>query len=155
MAASDVGGNCFFPSENTLHDDGLPRVDARVYTSGNSRTQQDKARTFLEKVDVREVGEAEQVEAILKRRYSEGNVSPRKEDLMRFVALVEKWPYKARLFADYPIFERKDGRYGRPSEVFLDKPFLDTGLSAYYEECCRTTDCCCTGRQLSGERDSS
>jgi hypothetical protein len=40
-------------------------VDAGVYTSGKSKSQQENARKFLDAIGVREVGETEQVEAIL------------------------------------------------------------------------------------------
>src|SRR5207244_1336321 len=65
-----AGSECFFPGAGVEHDDVLPRVDAAVYTSGKSKLQQENARKFLAEIGVREVGEAEQVEAILKQRYT-------------------------------------------------------------------------------------
>lgn len=53
--------------------------------------------------------------------------------MKRFTTLVEKEPECASLFKDYLIFECVGGCWGRPSEVYLDAPYLDTGLSAYYE----------------------
>lgn len=132
-ASFDVGTKCFFPSDGVERDDVLPRVDAGVYNSGRSKAQQENAKRFLEEIGVREVGEAEQVEAILKQRYANTQFKPKRDDLKRFVALVEKEPSKAQLFGDYFIFERKDGKWGKPSGVFLDQPFMDTGLSAYYD----------------------
>ncbi len=128
-----VGSKCFFPSDGIEHDEVLPRVDARVYTSGKSKTQQENARKFLEEIGVREVGEEEQIEAILNRRYTNANVKPKKRDLKRFIALVEKDSSKARLFADYFIFEGNDGNWHKPIGVFLDQPFMDTGLRFYYD----------------------
>ena len=128
-----VGSHCFFPSDDVEHDDVLPRVDAGVYSSGKSKPQQENARKFLVEVGVREVGEAEQVEAILKQRYKSENFKTKKQELKRFIALVEAEPHRARLFADYYIFEGKDGKWHKPSSIFLDRPFTDTGLSAYYE----------------------
>ncbi len=128
-----VGTKCFFPSDDVEHDEVLPRVEAGVFTSGKSKVQQENAKKFLGEIGVREVGEAEQVEAILKKRYTKTNLTPRKKDLKRFVALVEKEPDKAKLFSNYHIFECKDEKWRRPSWVFLDQPFMDTGLSAYYD----------------------
>ena len=128
-----VGSNCFFPSDGVEHDDVLPRVDAGVYSSGKSKPQQENARKFLEEVGVREVGEAEQVEAILKQRYKSDNFKPKKQELKRFIALVETEPHRAKLFANYYIFEGKDGKWHQPAGIFLDQPFMDTGLSAYYD----------------------
>lgn len=127
-----VGDACFFPSEGAVHDELLPRVDESVYRSGRSKTQQETARKLLEEIGVREVGEADEVEAILKQRYTNANFKPRKQDLRRFVALVEKDSTKASLFGDYFIFEGNDGKWHKPGGIFLDNPFGDTGLSAYY-----------------------
>lgn len=127
-----IGNKSFFPSEGIVRDDLMPRVDAGIYTSGKNKNQQESAKRFLETIGVREVGEAEQVEAILKQRYTNTNFKPKVEDLKRFVALVEKEPDKAKLFEQYFIFERDDGKWGKPSGIFLDHPFKDTGLSIYY-----------------------
>ena len=128
-----VGTKCFFPGDGVEHDEVLPRVEASVFTSGKSKVQQENAKRFLQEIGVREVGEAEQVEAILKQRYTKANLTPKKTDLKRFVALIEKEPDKAKLFSNYYVFECKDGKWCRPSWVFLDQPFMDTGLSAYYD----------------------
>jgi len=123
----------FFPSEDTDHDEVLPRVDRTVYTSGKSKTQQQNAKTFLEEIGVREVGESEQVETLLEQRYTNTNFKLMKQDLKRFIALVDKDPTKASLFTSYFIFELKDGKWGMPKQVFLDQPFKETGLSSYYQ----------------------
>jgi len=123
----------FFPSEDTDHDEVLPRVDRAVYTSGKSKTHQQNAKTFLEEVGIREVGESEQVEALLEQRYTNTGFKPLKQDLKRFIALVDKDPSKASLFTNYFIFELKDGNWGMPRQVFLDEPFKETGLSSYHQ----------------------
>ncbi len=132
-ASYNVGEKCFFPSDGIEHDDVLPRVDSSIYTSGKNSVQREYARKFLEYIGVRDVGEAEQVEAILRKRYTSEGFSPDFRDLVRFVSIVEKDPRNASMFADFHIFERTDGKFGTPSLVFLDRPFLDTGLAAFYE----------------------
>ena len=82
---------------------------------------------------VSEVGEAEEVEGILKARYSSKKISPKLKDLRRFIRLVEKDPGKARMFSTYLIFKRVDDKWGNPPAVFLDSPWVETGLSAYYD----------------------
>jgi hypothetical protein len=135
--AYGVGSQCFFPSDDVEHDDVLPRVDTGVYSSGKSKSQQENARKFLVEVGVREVGEAEQIEAILKQRYSrEAEISNEDsywKDFKRFVALVEGDSSRAGLFKDYYIFHCIGSQLYRPGDVFLDQPFLDTGLSAYFQ----------------------
>ena len=128
-----VGTKCFFPGDGGHDDEALPRVSTDVYTSGKSKAQQDAAKKLLNEIGVREVGEAEQVEAILKQRYTAAKFKPRTQDLKRFVALVEQDPSMARLFSDYFIFLGKSDKWIKPSGIYLDHPFIDTGLAAYYD----------------------
>lgn len=132
-----TGGRCFFPTEDVTQDSVLPRVDAAVYTSGKSKNQQDTAKKLLEELGVRIVGEAEQVESILKQRYTKDAAIPLettyRKDLKQFVKLVETDPDKVSLFAPYFILERRDEQWSPPGGVFLDRPFLDTDLRAYYD----------------------
>lgn len=127
-----AGTGCFFADETGGNDDGLRRVDPGVYSSGRSEIDQRNARKLLEDLGVREVGEADQIEAILRERYVEGALKPRKQDLKRFINLVAKQPDKAKLFSKYFIFEGADGYWHKPSGIFLDAPFGDTGLTAWY-----------------------
>jgi hypothetical protein len=130
-----IGGESFFVSDWFEHDEVLGRVDAGVYTTGKSKSQKENARAFLVEIGVREVGEAQLVEAILKRRYMREaefrDERTYRKDLKRFIELVEKAPETAGLFAESFIFKCGDS-WRIPGEVFLDRPFLDTGLSAYY-----------------------
>jgi len=130
-----TGSKCYFPSDGAEHDEILPRVAIGVYSSGESKVKRDAARDLLAKIGVREVGEAEQVEAILKQRYTAESLNPDINDLNRFITLVEKESVvvHVQLFADYCIFKSTGGKWVQPSQVFLDVPFWDTGLSAYYD----------------------
>ena len=128
-----TGKECYFPSNGVEHDEFLPRVDRNVYSSGKNKTQQSDAKRFLEELGVSEVGEAEQVHAILKHRYNREDFKPDIKDIERFISLVEKEPNQAKLFATFYIFKRSDAKWGTPSQVYLDLPYLDTGLAAYYE----------------------
>jgi phage gp36-like protein len=56
-----------------------------------------------------------------------------KKDLARFIALLENEPDKKSLFTPYFIFERSDGKWSPPSGIFLDEPFMHTGLHSYYD----------------------
>ena len=132
------GDECYFPSDDVERDEDMPRVAKGAYSSGTNKTQQDKTRRFLEDIGVREVGEVERVKAILKQRYVKGTAHSREEnhrqDIERFIALVETKPDKKNLFKDYFIFKLENEKWGRPNpHVFLDIPYLDTGLNAYYK----------------------
>jgi hypothetical protein len=138
-----IGGESFFVSDEFEQGEVLQRVDPRVYTTGKRKATKENARAFLEQIGVREVGETEFVEAILKRRYTREAEAPDqktyRKDLKRFIRLVEKESETASLFAGYYIFQCGD--YWRtPDEVFLDQPILDTGLSAYYAALGSETD---------------
>jgi len=127
-----IGNKCFFPSDGVEQDAILPRVDPKIYSSGKSKTQQEEARQFLEDIGVREVGEAEQTQAILDQKYKADSFHPDLKDLERFVALWEKDNKQATIFANYFIFKRTDGKWGRPGDVYLDSPHQTTGLNAYF-----------------------
>ncbi len=128
------GSMSYFPSEGRQHNGTLPRVCEKTYTSGGSKRQRENAKRFLEAIGVREVGEADEIEAMLKSRYSGQSITPRKSDLKRFVELVESDPKHAKMFQSYPIFERVDGDWVKPSQVYLDSPFRATGLYQYYSK---------------------
>ena len=131
-----TGSKCFFPDEGSQDDKVLPRVAQSVYSSGKSKTQQQNARKFLEEIGVRVVEEADHVEVILKQRYTREAEIPGErtylKDLKRFIALVEKEPECAKLFKGYYIFRCEGDQWCQPTHIYLDEPFLDTGLRAYW-----------------------
>ena len=119
-------------------------VAKRVYSSGQNKNQQQKAREFLEKIGICEVDETERIKAILRRRYedpyTEIPLRLHEEDMKRFIAFVEQNPDKVILFKDCRVFRTADsgsfdgGFYHKASIIFLDSPYLETGLKVYYEE---------------------
>ena len=134
-----AGGKCFFPSDDVERDERFPRVLKGVYSSGQNDDQKSKARDFLEAIKVRSVDEAIEVEAILNLRYVKGTIKLRgihhKQDIKRFITLVETEPDKAILFKNYFVFELDDGgpgTWGFPCKAFLDTPYCNTGLRAYH-----------------------
>lgn len=128
-----VGRECYFPDEDGERDKAMPRIAKGVYSSGGNKKEQENARKFLKAIGVREVGEAERIETILKQRYSRDSIRPRKQDMKSFISLVEKDPERAGLFRNYYIFQLEDDEWRKPIDVFLDTPYLDTGLKAYYD----------------------
>ena len=130
------GKDCFFPSDGVKDDEEFSRVVKKLYSSGKDDNQQDRVREFFKKMGVSEVEESDRIKAILKQRYSKGSIRPKPQDLKIFVAFVEKESDKTDMFKDYYIFElerKARGRWGKPRIVFLDSPYLDTDLKAYYE----------------------
>ena len=122
--------------EEDGHEQDFHYVAKGVYSSGRNRDE--KARKFLETIGVREVDETERIKMILKQRYTREPIKPREADLERFIKLVEADSSKAELFKSYPIFQidkNLDNKrwWASPEKIFLDSPYLDTGLTAYYE----------------------
>ena len=115
-----------------------------VCSSGQNKNRQQKAREFLEKIGACELNETERIKAILRQRYEDPytEISPKlhEEDMQRFIALVEQDPDKAVLLKDYRVFRTADrgsfdeGFYHKACMIFLDSPYLETGLKGCYED---------------------
>ena len=124
--------------EEESQEENFYYVSNAVYSSGNNKNQQESARKFLETIGVTEVNETERVKVILKQRYSRDSIKPQDEDMKRFIDLVNEKPETKSIFKDYYIFEidlQRDNKrlFRRPSGVFVDSPYLNTGLTAYFE----------------------
>lgn len=127
---------CFFPAGYGHHDPRFPQVDASVYTSGKNKNEQENARNFLEASGVREVGEKEQVQAILDSKYAPGVSRPSFDehlsDLRRFLSLVRDDVQSAKLFENCKVLLNASGEWSTPNGLFLDLPFQSTGLTAFF-----------------------
>ena len=155
-----AGSKCHFPGDDTEDGEDLlsvgtvseeesqPQIQAEseyeddfhyvaegVYSSGQYRDEE--PRKFLETIGVREVNETERVKLILRQRYAKP-FKPREADMERFIKLVETDHNTAELFESFSIFHiDKDlddkSWWTLPSKIYLDSPYLDTGLRALYE----------------------
>lgn len=136
-----VGEKCYFQNGELDHSD-FSCVNQDAYLYGKNKALQEDARKFLEEVGVREIGEAEQIEAILKQRYdADETFEPNMKDFPRFVAFIEKEPGRAEMFGNYWILKRKDGKWEQPGQTYLDVPFFETGLKAWYESFGEEAEC--------------
>ncbi len=134
------GSECHFSGNDVemgSQDEAFHYVAKGVYSSGKNKNQQKKARNFLEEVGICEVDEVERIKAILRQRYEDPDtiipLELHEEDMNRFIALVEKEPDKAVLFNGYNIFNTSGGNWATPL-IYLDLPYLKTGLNVYYED---------------------
>ena len=134
------GKEAYFPTSETQDDLILPRVARDTYSGGGSKAEQDRARNYLEGIGVREVGEFQQIEAILQQRYAEPtrivDWKTYESDLRRFIALLEEDKNAGSLFGEYFIFQGVDRQWSRPSGIYLDMPYLETDLQAYFGPLC-------------------
>ncbi len=124
--------------EEESREENFYYVSNAVYSSGNNKNQQESARKFLETIGVTEVNETERVKVILKQRYSRDSIKFQDEDMKRFIDLVNEKPETKPIFKDYYIFEidlQRDNKrlFRKPSGVFVDSPYLNTGLTAYFK----------------------
>lgn len=135
--ALSTGGKSYFPDEERKYTHIVACVDPAAYESGKSRVQQKFARKFLEEVGVREVGEQELVKSLLEKEYVSDDHPLKQKDyvahLRRFIKLIDAVPSAKSQIKNFKIFLGSDGTWHKPAEIFLDLPFLDTGLEEYYE----------------------
>lgn len=132
-----VGNECCFSPDFISEELNIPFVAVGTYSSGSNKPEQKKARKFLEAIGVRDVGEREQIEAILEQRYSKKvNIQfnqTYENDLRRFIEFIEENQSVADIFWKYRIFLCKDKQWHLPDKVYLDSPYIETGLRSFYE----------------------
>ncbi len=119
-------------------------VDPAVYSSGNNKNQKEKSNNFLKTIGVGEVNETERIKVILKQRYKHP-FKPRDEDMKKFIGLVKENPTSESIFNNYSIFEinlKQDNKrwFQKPNKIFVDSPYLDTGLTEYYDAISKNSD---------------
>lgn len=130
-----VASNCHFGYERGLNTDGVACVDPAVYTAGKSKTQQESARKFLEDMGVTDVGERQLIDAILRTSYGDDKRTLNERDYLthmrRFIKYLDEDTSAASQFSRYPLFMGKDSRWHRAEAIYLDAPYLETGLAEY------------------------
>lgn len=130
------GSDCYYPTDDAHHDDKFPRVASGVYFADKEENK--KAREFLETVGVRKVDEKAEIEYILKERYSQEAVDkkqfrPKLSDMARFIGFAEKGRNDIKVFQGHYIFKLESKYWGTPESVYVDRPFMDTGLREWFE----------------------
>lgn len=137
-----TGKECCFPDESLNSNLNIPVVDSSVYTTGKNEQQQNDARQFLMSAGVTEIGERQLIKAILNQYYSYPSTTktPTKtakaanlKHMKRFIALHREDPNSANLFQAHRFFLGEDEEWHDPEEIFLDQPYIETGLKSYYQ----------------------
>lgn len=133
-----AGISVYFPSnENEVSLECLTRVKAEILNSDN-KSRVERVRRFLEKTGVKEAGEKEEVEIILNKYYGEETESPNKRlHLLHIERFISYWT-KCRdsgVFYGFYIFKNESiDNFYIPENLYIDQPYLDTGLSALYND---------------------
>jgi hypothetical protein len=130
------GKDCYFPTTEIEEDSRYPRVAKRVYISGKERKE--KAFKFLNEVGVREVDDKVEIEAILEENYLQDAIDkkdfrPDINHIRLFAEFVKKHPEHVEIFREYYIFKLEGSKWGKPRAVYLDAPFMATGLREWHE----------------------
>jgi hypothetical protein len=129
----------FFTSGVETGRDLFRRVSDEVLTVGTRRGQQTEAREFLVGIGVRVPGDAEEIEQVLLKRYflGAGPVPDKKyiADLKRFMKFIGSNPDQKKIFLGFAILKVESlGLYfSDSSNVYLDSPFIETGLGVYHK----------------------
>jgi len=134
------GDEVFFDSGEISGDYDLHFVKNSLFIGLNS-DQKKKLKEFLSLAGVREIGEREAIENILNKYYRSdtGKVTVAKSTHIRHMRRFVKWYRETQeisLFEGYAILRTNDSQdvvCYEPSDLFLDKPFLETNLSYVYE----------------------
>ena len=133
--AYDCGPKCHFSDDRDAKTRGVRCVDPAVYTVGKSKAQQDSARKFLDELGVTKVGERQLVEAILKNNHADSARALKQREYLghvrRFIKLLDEDPSCRSLLSGFPLFMGHDNKWHKPSEIYLDAPFLETGMAEY------------------------
>jgi hypothetical protein len=132
-----AGTSCYFPTDEVDDDPVFPRVRSGVFSSGRSEQERQAARMFLADVGVQTIGPREDVERILKERYSATDSFPsftlHLNDMSAFIRYWEEYPDDIDVFSSFSIFCTRDEKYFcKASVAYLDTPFVDTGLAGLY-----------------------
>lgn len=117
-----------------LPPEGISCIDLLTFPLVSRQLVENREiRSFLEKEGIHEVDEIAQIRAILQARYTAKALKPDINDIKRFVTLVEQNPAEASIFSGFLVFKRADDKWGTSRTIFLDSPFMETYLSAYYD----------------------
>jgi hypothetical protein len=132
-----AGENCYFPDEQRRYTDVVPCVDPEILAAGSSKIRRKAAQKFLEELGVMEIGERQLVEALLDKEYKSSDRPLKEKDylrhLRRFMKLAKDDPLGSSFFKNYKILLGADGNWHDATEIYLDQPYADTGMSDYYD----------------------
>jgi hypothetical protein len=131
------GRDCYYLDEQSELHENVTNVSSKILDHKEGKEQGDLVKRFLELAGVRELGEGEKIELILKERYASPKQSEAVQrklylsDLKRFVKFLKESPDESGLFGGAYIFSTENG-WKESGDIFLDEPFLRTNLRSFY-----------------------
>lgn len=127
----------FLPENNTAPPPDVLFVKPEVYSAGRSDSQKKFAKSFLETVRVRVYDEQAGIERLL-ACYGSGFSIPQnahQKHIRQFIEFWKKHPDKSDMFRTAKFLQGVTEKSGlawfATSQLCLDKPYLDTGLSKF------------------------
>ena len=147
----ETGKNCFFPDCDENVNKEFDCVDESVYTYGDDKGEMNSSFTFLKNIGVREIGSKEIVEQILGSKYEKRDTSLQEgyrmksitfdentRDILRLIEIVNSSMPSMKhdlisVIREYRLVRTVDNEWESPPYVYIDSPYMDTGLHEYYD----------------------
>ncbi len=133
----NTGENSYFYNEER-REVSYPTVEPKIYSSGKNQDKQNKAKTLLEKLGVREFSDKEYIKYILNERYQDSNYGKKNiKDTKLFIDFLEEYPNERNIFENYSICLSETSMpeksiWCNPKHVYIDRPYEATNLNAFY-----------------------
>jgi hypothetical protein len=121
--------------EGALRVPGIAMVSPGVLSGGKNKERREAALACLKGLGVKTLGEQDYIQALLDQLYTAKTVvtdlKTHKAHMERFLAWWSQHA-NAAMFSDYHLFLSDDTTLYTARELFIDKPFRDTSLTAVY-----------------------
>ncbi len=128
-----IGDDAYFPGPHAEVGD-FAIVDPRLLEFKGDEKLEKSVTDFLNAIGVQDIDEKDLVKALLREKYSSGESRLDPDDLRAFMKLVGEKDISSWELSSYRIFLGADGKMRQASLIYLDKPFEETGLQAFYSQ---------------------
>ncbi len=134
------GSRAFLPSDSRDTGDRRIPQELAYFDTDNQTKSKSRLASFYQATGVRRWNERSQVQARLEQYGALGGpgIEQHLEDLRQFVSYWKRHPKDMDLFENAQIFMGRSsdgtGWWSMPEEIYLDEPYQETGLSAFYGE---------------------
>jgi len=138
----NVGENTYFQTEILKKGKNLSIVKPEIYQSSEDKLPNEKVKSFLRLIGVKEFESKDEIKIILDKYYKYDELEFLKmteEDnikhLKKFMKFLKEFPEENSLFSDYYIFRiektaKRKKYYWTPSRIFIDELYEKTRLSS-------------------------
>lgn len=125
----------YFPDSEGVYVGSMPCIDFDLLMSQSTKIREN-TKNFLKRLGVKEIDEYQITKALLDKHYrqeeSSMDISSNITHIMQFIKTLKNNAGMKPELSKYRIFIGEDERWHSASGIFIDQPFLDTGMSEYY-----------------------